>query len=863
MFADSRSGFDFHNRPGQGSSSFNDEPLLFLYPRLFSVSARQQKRVVNKGVSASRATPTLRSSRERLPLARAREQTATRSQTRPRSRTRITSFKSLNRKRLASKLDETATSTTSAALPAEVKTWTMDKEEQAESFGVDGKFDAFAGLDGEGGLRREKSSPRARMWGFVARKRRSAARTRVFLTIGGVTRGSKSIIEKDSLRAHEQDGQERSREQDTVQGTPPDDKPVQGKPNQSPHLTIMQQKKIRRRESHLMTMQSKDRHSICRTLKDLLERAERQGEARGASPMAWSANPSDMVQREVLVPDETIAALAGVSETYSEHENIFFVRLYNGCRLQVLSASKSEGHLRKIIIWGSDQATKTVEKRIKRTQELQDTGDPLLDIQKPPIPVFPSQQALARRGIPTPLVRGVWVSKSRGQPPASLDAIFDQLESVSTIREFLEKTQELAKIRDKLPKDVFYVLWRLFTNEGQQHLVSTAALNTAISYLLGRGRLEDAGRLLSRAAHVATVDTCNIYLSKLAQRQQLIQFGHVLKRMILQRIQPNVDTWIAFLDCLISSSSKAKVIDLMKKKGYLDNPYAARRVLYSTIQEVFLAHLKQGKSVDEFLERISMSTGKLNWFTGPLIKHMFIVTVQLEDVTATDRLLKFCKENRLFFTSQAVGPLISLHKHNTFAALDYVFQCLDADTSLPWEIYEQLFFHAYRGQHYNICRVLWRYACMQRRTTDPIRNKVLFHLSQNTAPSKQTLSPEQICWHICVSKVIVGVDLHLPDYPAKDDFLRNIPKEFHDTPVGCLIKPGHINGRERDEQRIAARAILRRDVEIGSWYRPLYPLTHMLEAAAELDAQWQGTPRTTQWLVQNAIEVPVTLHALW
>ncbi|KAL4873383.1 hypothetical protein BDV12DRAFT_182223 [Aspergillus spectabilis] len=861
VFADSTSGFGFRNRPGHTTTSLTDEPLLFLYPRWFSASSRQQARTVNRGVSVSRETTAPGISRARSILARARlrTQTATRGQIRVRTRSRIETLGALSRKRLlASKVEGgkatstvANTTTTSAEFPTEAQTRAVDGKEQAPLIGEDGRFDPFVGLSGTDDVWLEQSSLKAPMWGFAARRR--AARKRVVSQIRGVAKGLESSLEQNSLRDHAQEGPEQAADQDAAQGPPLEDKAEQQRRNILRHLTPLQRNRVLRREYHLKKLTSNERRSIYRTLKDLLERAERRGAAG-----------SDLVVREVLAPDETVALIAGVSEKFPENENIFFVRLLNGCRVQVLSATESEGHYRKIILRGSDQATKTLENRFKRAQELQESGEPLIDVRKPTVPVYPSLQALKHKGIPKPLLRGVWASTTSSRPSMGLSVIMDQSGSVSTVRDFLEQTEAIIKSREerskfKHSKRVCDALWSLFGN--QQHLMSTAALNIAISYLLEHGFLGNAARLFRHAAYVATIDTFNIYLKSMAQRQNLVTFGRLLQRMILLRIQPNAHTWVTFLDCLISPSSKSNVVELMRKKGYLENPYIARKLLQSTIQELFMAHLKQGRSVDEFVNGI-MTTAELNWFPAPLIKQMFSVTVQLKNVPATDRLLKFCLEGRLALTSQMIGEILRLFPRDTFKALNYTFQCLEAPrASLNALTYEQLFFHAFRNQHYNICRVLWRYACMERKTTNLMKNKLSFYLTQNVAP--KAFSEQDSRWHTSAAKVIVGVDLHLPDYPMKAAFLRNVPYEFHDNPVGSIIHSGITEGEARETQRTAAKEILKHDVQFGAWYRPKYPLANMLEAAAELDADWQGVPRPTQWLVQNAIEVPVEPYKLW
>ncbi|KAL4884668.1 hypothetical protein BJY04DRAFT_181702 [Aspergillus karnatakaensis] len=826
-----------HNR-----SSLNHEPLLFLYPRWFSASVRQQKRAAYRAVSARNARGT---SRSREINARGRTRTLTRGQTRTRSRTRTGFISMLTRRKLlgpnlqdSKTLSATATSSTESQIATE--TGVPADGEQRRLVGDDGKFSPFLGLEKAMGLRPKSSSFRAPTWGFVARLK--TARKRL------------ALARKSGDLDTTLEGSEETIQQDATESSPDRVKPDPR--SHLRHLTPLQRNRVLRRSVQLRSSPVKGRHSIYVTLKKLLERAERQGAAE-VLIKSRSTKRSDLARRELLAPDETIAAIAGVSHLFSEAENIFYVRLLNGCRVQVLAANESEGQYRKIIIWGTDQATKLLETRIKRIQKLQENGDPLLEPQKPLVPVFPSLMALERKGIPKPLVRGVWTSGPWRTPP-DIVSLVDQLDKVSSVKDFLAKTEALTRPREgKHSQLVHNALSILFDSEDKKHLVSTAALNHAISYLFQNGHPKGAMHLLECAGHVATVDTFNIVLKSLAQHQNLFGFGRHLQRMIAARIQPDAVTWLTFLDCLISPLSKASVVGVMRKRRYLENRYIARKVLYSTIQEIFMADLKKGKSVDEFFESITKNAAT-NYFPGHVIKRMFSVTSQLKDLSGTYRLLDICRENMLPLTSMAIGDLIRSIPDNTVSALNLVFPVLESTHGrLQMKAFEQLFFHAFRNQNYNICRVLWRYACMQGKTSNLMRNQLSFYLTQNKPTTGQT--EEEGLWHVSAAKVIVGVCFHL----RKDrKLLSLIPKEFHDNPLASIINSGPTDGELRQRQRAIARAMLKHDVEIGKWYRPMYSLAHMLDAAAVLDAEWKGVPRPTQWLVQNAIEVPVKLGSV-
>ncbi|KAL2868347.1 uncharacterized protein BJX67DRAFT_380152 [Aspergillus lucknowensis] len=692
--------------------------------------------------------------------------------------------------------------------------------------GANGIFDAFAGLKSENDEWMDLLFDRP--WRFITRR--------------------------DALRRNRRGISREQVSRDTA---------VQGQRALRHKLPPRENRKVLRRAFWMRKVAPEERVVLYKRLRKMLEAVERRGEARD-----WkTVNPAskrESQRREILVPDETVAILAGISKEFMAAGNIWYVLLHHGCKVHVLPAAESVGQYRKVILSGSDWVTKLIESRIKQTQELQERGDALIDIRKPPVPVFPSLQALERKGSSPPLVRGVWHLRADSRPPVLLNLVVSNSKSLSTVRDFVEHVEQLTNSLPGSntngpphPKRVALALWALFTNEEKRHLISTTALNIAVSFLVKHGLRSYAQGLFVRGEHVLTIDTFNILLNSAASRQHLPFFSRVLRIMARLRIRPNASTWLAYLDCLVSPTARTNLVRQMEQKGYLQDPTVMRQVLLHMIQDLFAQHLKDGRSVDEFVRKAVKTVGRA-WFPASLTTQMFRVTAQLRDVSAMRRLLEVCKENGLPVTSATICQVIRFFPNDTFSALDCALQCLEnANWKLSKEAYEQLFLNAFRNRHYNICRVLWRYACMDGAVTYGMRSEVSFFLTQNVG--KKGVPEQENIWRTSAGKVIVGVDLHLPKYPLQKSLLKNIPTEFHGNPVSSLMGNSMLQGVERTKQRRAATAIIKHDIEIGSWYTPKYPLANMLEAAAQLDKEWSDVPRPRNWLMQNAIHVPVEL----
>ncbi|OJJ71972.1 hypothetical protein ASPBRDRAFT_55221 [Aspergillus brasiliensis CBS 101740] len=567
-------------------------------------------------------------------------------------------------------------------------------------------------------------------------------------------------------------------------------------------------------------------------------------------------------QKELLVPEETIALLAGVTDMALK-ENVWYVPVHNGCKVHVLRPLQSQGQFRRVILSGSERVVELVSDRIAQARKLQEQRDPLVDIQIPLAPIIPSVEAMKRQGAPVPLVRGVWDIQSAVKQAAKLHMVLPAGKNLSSIRDFAEHVEELTRSRpsynSKIPyshqKQVARALVHVFRNDTYSSFMSTAALNRALSYLLDHEFLNAARDIFLKSEHLATVDTFNILLKSAAKRQDLRFFRQFLLAMSRLSIRPDPNTWLTLVDCLVAPKAKADLVTYMLQRGYLENMGAMRTALHLTLPNTFRAHLESGKSVDSFIQQTADSCGA-SCFVPSLISQMFGVIIRLKDFAAMDRLFEICKQNDLTFNSATITQILSLFRADMPTALRYLFRCLERpETKLERHAWERLFLVAFKGQYYNICRVLWRYACMSGNVTYKMKRTVVTSLIRNV-PRKPETNVHTI-WDVSAGKVIVGLDLHRPDHKLQTTVLDKLPREYRSNPIAYLSSGYKPSGEEREQQIQVASALTQHDIEIGSWHRPQYPLLIMLEAASVLDQEWRKVPRPVHWLVQNAIRVPV------
>ncbi|EIT76617.1 hypothetical protein AO1008_06596 [Aspergillus oryzae 100-8] len=621
-------------------------------------------------------------------------------------------------------------------------------------------------------------------------------------------------------------------------------------------LSVRDRRKLRCRLffTKRMNPEAKWRWTLWTKLEELFERMEQ-------NTTVWKKRGTK--HKEMLLPEETVALLAGATDMAMK-ENVWYVPVHNGCKVHVLHPRESEGQYRKVVLSGSERVVELVGDRIAHAKSLQEMGDPLVDIRKPPIPVFPSLETMARKNIPIPIIRGVWDFYKSAKDPANLGTLLPLSQNLLSVREFAEHVDEVAR---SLPshkaspeyshqKQVAKSLLSLFQNERYHGYLSTAALNTALSFLLDHEFVRYARMIFLRAEHVVTVDSFNILLKFAAQKQDMRLFRQFLLTMPRLNIRPNPYTWLTFLDCLVSPKAKANLVSRMMQKGYLNESSAMRTALQVTIQNTFRAHLESGKSVDSFFNMLIETQGT-NWFPPSLINQMLNVAARRKDFSAMERLLQICKQQGFAVKGSTVNQIVLLFRKDIFSLLRFLFRFIDRpERVLTKDSWEKLFLMAFKGRHYNICRVLWRYACMYRGVTYNMRQSVLTSLLRNTSFRKTGGQYNQL-WLTSAGKVIVGIDLHLPNYPLNESFADLVPSEFSRNPVASLAAGFKPTGGEREKQQLLASKLTLRDTEVGPMYRPSRSLNIMLEAAAVLDQEWKTVPRPTQWLMQNAIKVSV------
>ncbi|KAI9044475.1 uncharacterized protein KD926_001076 [Aspergillus affinis] len=621
-------------------------------------------------------------------------------------------------------------------------------------------------------------------------------------------------------------------------------------------LTSRDQKKLKLQRNRLQ--QHPDEKQIpWDVIKDTLIRLQEQS-------ATWPKKDSSYLKhKELSIREETVGLLAGVTN-YGMRENIWYIPIHHGCKIHLLHPRDGDGRNRRVIISGSDRAVELVSDRFILAQSLQEKADPMIDLQRPPVPIISSRHQLISKGIKPPVIRGTWDIQL--STPGVIDTIKPLAENLSTVREFAEYVEELTiskpppeSIGEKMPhrKKIADALVAVFQVDAYEKLFSSAALNEALSWMCEYKCLRHVYPVLRRAQHVATVDTINILLGTAASRQDPNTYHRLLKAMLRAKIRPNEQTWITFLDHVALPKEREQLSNWLVRQGRIAGIDSRRAALRLTLNERFLSHLERKRSVDSFVHKVNTLTD--NWFSAKSIGQMFSVISHRMDYESLDRMLEICREQNFDVDSFAILRVMKMFGDDTFLALRYLYRChLYPERVFEDIMWEKLFVMACNDHRYNIARVVWRYACMYQGVTT--RMKKAANVALITRLKKPRNSEYVNAWITTAGRVIVGLDLHLPKYIEKSKVMEYAPSEYHSNLIAYLI-PMKLTGKERIRQVKFAKLLLHRDIRVGPFYRPELPFPVMLEAAAQLDREWHRIPRPLNWLLQNSIHVPV--HRKW
>ncbi|KAK2019402.1 hypothetical protein LZ32DRAFT_231596 [Colletotrichum eremochloae] len=281
-------------------------------------------------------------------------------------------------------------------------------------------------------------------------------------------------------------------------------------------------------------------------------------------------------------------------------------------------------------------------------------------------------------------------------------------------------------------KAAIALLKAAFADKAASKAHSRRAFNQVLHFieLHGDSHLDEAREFFKSRSKLTLppVDTgtFNILLTGNVKAKDLYNFDSILKLMIRNGCLPNEKTWSLFLQLMESEHVRRHVIQIMHSLGLLLNPTAVQLIAKELVVYDIRHVRDKWPGMREFLQsqdakygkywvsrgsmnKIMSELGRLGNFTSCL--DLFDIMTELSLTTPTtltlNTVLYHARSQRNFAVARAILRRASLFK-----------------IAFDEQTYHELFSLAFRDRRPNAMGLIWRYACLEGKTSWHMRNRV-------------------------------------------------------------------------------------------------------------------------------------------
>ncbi|KAH9829745.1 pentatricopeptide repeat domain-containing protein [Teratosphaeria destructans] len=308
------------------------------------------------------------------------------------------------------------------------------------------------------------------------------------------------------------------------------------------------------------------------------------------------------------------------------------------------------------------------------------------------------------------------------------------------------RSEQQSKTSD-IAQKVSSELISLFNDRRLDGFVNQEAVNYALSHGVRTSNYSVVHELLSvvekNTLYKMTSSNYNIMLAAAAKREDVHNFGQLLRAMIKRDIRPTSRTWILLHDLtwrVMPRDRALRVTDRLRRHGIFKMPLPIRRACLSIVKKDLTFHLERYPdfSLSKYIDRCDRLWGTVHASTHLSSFHRFAIaprvwlSVETAHVMIHVLLLRgmMSEAVEVLRTLRAAGErpgtvilntLLSFHVDNAAKAVAIVrdvgtFQKHSTGTapsSLAYNArtYALLFKVAWDCRCFNMARVVWRYAC--------------------------------------------------------------------------------------------------------------------------------------------------------
>ena len=405
-----------------------------------------------------------------------------------------------------------------------------------------------------------------------------------------------------------------------------------------------------------------------------------------------------------------------------------------------------------------------------------------------------------------PPIRAVWVKTPPGRTDWSQRGSSQEL---TTTLQFSAHVNDLTKPAPRLthrklygaqspkstishPTRVSKELVALFTNKNYLPHITSAALDDALGFFTRYSRFEAVRKVivfLEDQQFEFTPANFDTLLRAAAKEEDVPSFLYDVRHMLRLGLRPNATSWISFhaLMCRRFPLDANVVIERMREKGLLANFDVVKALAENHVRLELSARLALGGSLEDFIEEMEPRFGDRKiWLTPRAATKMAHVLLEQGRTHDAVRLVRDVealaqKEGRRGMTTATLNTFLTSALRagdmemavallRLFCPPGHMTRSDRADNPespigrfadesfaiRPDAItYRLLFSVAWKKQYYNVCRVLWRAACLSGHASWQLQRRIKESLL-NYAPFTVTSARPKL-WNSWAGKFCVGV----------------------------------------------------------------------------------------------------------
>ncbi|MCJ1362813.1 hypothetical protein MMC16_001919 [Acarospora aff. strigata] len=552
----------------------------------------------------------------------------------------------------------------------------------------------------------------------------------------------------------------------------------------------------------------------------------------------------DQGEERILVREDILPAFTGdIGET------LWDIKVRSGCEIHVLGKEEGIGTYRSVMVRGSPSSIEMAKEAMIEfchgvlLESISDSEKILVGAA--------AKEYQERRKSP---VRKTWTKETKKILQLRVDQIarpraWTTLSFVDYVADITRSTvsrlmhRHLYKDDDPHVKKVAQELRILFKDPQYQDFVSVQAFNHALEFLYRYNMVSTLRTLFVRMEELnlrMLPETFNIMLRGAAARKDLHTYTFLLRLMIKRGVKPNGGSWVALLMAVPSRAVQMRIESSMRKRGLLGYPATVKEVASLMVSGELTGHLGSGQDLKSFMGRIDGIYG-LDWVSLSSLNRILDVTCEGGSFSQVLDALELFRDRSIHPNSVSLNTILS-HCHRQGNINEAVRQMQHIHSGYMVEAdevtYHILFLLGWKARHYNVCRMVWRHACMAAAVSYRMQQLVLRSLLRNTPTQPKTKTDK---WITSAGKVTVGITVE-------------------QSMVAKLVG-WSATGAQREETLAMAKQILAQDLSAVQNYRPAHSLVHQLTEGLALDGYWTRehlwTNTSTTWKLENAISIPL------